>query len=114
LNSLHKIVVRKAKKAKMDFKKEKKRKTHPVEQLKHLDSARPIDACVGDADAMFELGRTGWGHVLATLIDVRLDHHTSDVPLSRGELLTDVGDDEGLVAVVLGRVTVYVNARVNK
>jgi len=106
LNSLHIIIVRKTNKGKE--RGGEKRKTHPVKQLEHLDCARPIDARVGDADAVFECGRAGGGHVLAALVDVRLDHHTSDVPLPRGELLADVGNDKGLVTVVLGRIAVYV------
>ena len=37
---------------------------------------------------------------------MRLDHDTGDVGLACDELLADVGEDLGLVAVVFGRVAV--------
>jgi hypothetical protein len=87
---------------------EKTKGTYLVQLVEHFNCARPIDAGVGDADAVFECGRASWGHVLAALVDVRLDHHAGDIPLSRCELLADVGNDEGLVAVVFGRIAIYV------
>ena len=79
-----------------------------VQLVEHCNCARPIDASVRDADAVFECGRASRGHVLAALVDVRLDHHAGNILLSRRELLADVGDDEGLVAVVFGRIAIYV------
>jgi hypothetical protein len=60
---------------------------------------------------MLQSCRTLGGHILASSIQVRLDHDTSD---SRGvgsaglKLLADVGDHFGLIAVVLLRIAICI------
>ena len=79
-----------------------------VELIEHLHGRVPVDAGVGDGDAMLEgdgaLGRD----VLPAGVDVRLDHDPGDVPVAGLELRADVGEHLGLVHVVLLRVAVYV------
>jgi len=68
-----------------------------------LDGGVPVDAGVSDTDTVLE----GGGHCLARVqlliafIDVALNHDTNDRPVACGDLLTDVGTYDGLVAVLL-------------
>ena len=52
------------------------------------------------------MGGTLRGHLLVTLVDVGLDHDTDDGSLTLAKLVGDLLGDEGLVEVVLLRVTV--------
>lgn len=81
--------------------------TYPVQLVEHLYGGRPVDTCVGDRDAVLERSRALGRDVLASGIDVRLDHDARDSPVACDELLADVVDDPGLVVVVLLRVAVW-------
>ena len=56
---------------------------------------------------MLEARGAFWGDVLSASIDVGLDHDTSDGSVASFELSTNVGNNDGLVVVVLGRVGIY-------
>ena len=73
--------------------------------FEHVDRGGPVDAGVGDADALLERGETtlGWD-LLVALIDVGLDHDADDGLLALTELVADSLSDLGLVPVVLARV----------
>ena len=79
-----------------------------VEAREHLDGRLPVHARVRDGHAMLERGGALGRHVLATCVDVRLDHHARDVAVAARELPADVRDDLGLVIVILLRVAVCV------
>ena len=73
--------------------------------LKRGDSCVPVDASVGDGDALLKAARTLRRHFLVALVDVGLDHDADDGSLALAELLGDGGGYLGLVAVVLVGVT---------
>lgn len=77
-----------------------------VEFVHHLDRRRPVDARVGDADAMLQVLRALGRDVLSPVVDVRLNHDASDVPLARRELLANRVNHQRLVIVVFLRVAV--------
>ena len=69
--------------------------------LEHGHGCLPVDAGVGDADASSEAAGTFDRHLLATLVEVRLDHDADDASLARPDLLGDGLGHERLIAVVL-------------
>lgn len=71
------------------------------EVLEHGDGGVPVDAGVGDADALLESGGALGGDLLVTSVDVGLEHDTDDGGLAGAQLLGDGGGDLGLVVVVL-------------
>ena len=73
--------------------------------LKRGDSCVPVDASVGDGDALLKAARTLRRHFLVALVDVGLDHDADNASLAVADLFGDVGGDLGLVAVVLVGVT---------
>jgi hypothetical protein len=76
--------------------------------LKHSDGALPVNASIGDGDALFEAaGALGWD-LLVALVDVGLDHDADDAGFAVADLICDVLGYEGLVAVVLRGVTCVV------
>jgi hypothetical protein len=81
-------------------------KTYSIQSIQHADRRLPVDACVGNRDAVFKRGRTLGGYILSAFVDVGLDHHTSDVLVSGPQLRTNVVEDFRLIVVVLLRVAV--------
>ena len=81
-------------------------KTYGVQSIQHADRCLPVDASVGNRNAVFKTGRTLRGYILPAFIDVGLDHHTSDVLVSGTQLRTDVVEDLWLIVVVLLRVAI--------
>lgn len=81
-------------------------KTYSIQSIQHADRRLPVDACVGNRDAVFKRGRTLGGYILSAFVDVGLDHHTSDVLVSGPQLRTNVVENFRLVVVVLLRVAV--------
>lgn len=71
------------------------------EVLEHGNGGVPVDAGVGDGDALLERGGALGGDLLVALVDVGLDHDADDGLFAFPELLADDGGDLGLVAVVL-------------
>lgn len=74
--------------------------------VQHVNRHLPVDAGIGDTDALEESGGTLGGHLLATLVDIRLDHDTDDSGLALAQLVGDLLRDDRLVEVVLLRVAV--------
>ena len=72
--------------------------------LKQLHGALPVDARVGDAHSVLQIG--GVFEILPTRMDIALDHDTDDVLVARLELLDHARCDFGLVLVVLLAVAV--------
>lgn len=72
------------------------------ELLEHVDSRIPIDARVGDGDALLECGETSccWS-LLVAFVDVRFDHDADDAVFAFAELIANGLCDLGLVSVVL-------------
>jgi hypothetical protein len=68
--------------------------------LKNSDGAFPVDAGVGNGNALQTTGPLG-GHLLVALVDVGLDHDTDNARLSVADLVRDVLGNNRLVAVVL-------------
>ncbi len=64
----------------------------------------PVDAGVGDANALLEPRRAFRRYFLVALVDVGLDHDTDDGRLAFAELIGNHLCDLGLVSVVLVRV----------
>jgi len=81
-------------------------KTYSVQSIQHADRGFPVDACVGNRNAVFKTGRTLLGYILPAFVDVGLDHHTSDVLVSGTQLRTNVVKDFWLIIVVLLRVAI--------
>lgn len=77
------------------------RKAHLVEVVKHLDRDLPVHTSVGDRHTVLETLWALGGNILPAPVDIRLDHHTGDVPVAGNELLADVVEDLGLIVVVL-------------
>lgn len=85
-----------------------------IELVEHFDRRLPVNAGVCDADTVLEVRRPSGWDVLSPSVDVRLNHHASDMfSLGIGgrgcKLLGDGVDDKRLVVVVLQRVAVYKN-----
>lgn len=76
------------------------------EIVQHLDGHLPVNASIGDTDALEESGRSLGGHLLVTLVDIRLNHDTDDGGLALAQLIGDLLGDDRLVKVVLPGVTV--------
>lgn len=55
---------------------------------------------------MLQAARALGRHILATVVDMRLNHHTSDGTVAGEELLANAVDDLGLVCVVLVGVAI--------
>ena len=60
----------------------------------------PIDAGVGDADAVFEVGQVG-GDGLAAFVQVAFDHQADDLLRAAGALIDGAVGDILLVLVLL-------------
>lgn len=71
------------------------------EALEDVDGGVPVNAGVGDGDALLEGGGALGGHLLVALVDVGLDHDANDGLFALAELVANDGGDLGLVAVVL-------------
>lgn len=69
--------------------------------LKNSDGAFPVDAGVGNGDALLQTTGPLGGHLLVPLVDVGLDHDTDDARLPVTDLVRDVLGNNRLVAVVL-------------
>jgi hypothetical protein len=69
--------------------------------LKDADGAVPVDASIGNGDALLEAAGALWWHLLVTLVDVGFDHDADDASFAVADLVCDILCDEGLVAVVL-------------
>ena len=64
------------------------------------NGALPVDAGIGNRNALLERGWSlGW-HLLVALVDVGLDHDADDGLFACAQLLADDLGDAGLVAVV--------------
>lgn len=75
------------------------------EVLEYINCALPVDAGIGDGDALLEAAGTLGRDLLVALVDVGLDHDADDAGLAVADLVCDVLCDLGLVAVVLVGVT---------
>ena len=73
--------------------------------LKSVDGALPINASIGDGDTLLQTARSLRGDLLVALVDVGFDHDTNNAGLTVADLVGNVLGYEGLVAVVLVRVT---------
>lgn len=77
------------------------------ELFENVDRGVPIDAGVGDADALLERSQTTFGgDLLVALVDVGFDHDGNDGVFARSELIPDSLGNQGLVLVVLLGVAV--------
>lgn len=75
------------------------------ELLEDFDGRIPVDAGIGDGDALLESGEaTRCWSLLVAFVDVRLDHDTDDAVFTLAELVANGLCDLGLVPVVLERV----------
>jgi hypothetical protein len=72
--------------------------------LENRDGVVPVDAGIGDADALPQSSGAFGRHLLVALVDVGLDHHTDDGSLALAKLVGDDLGNLGLVAMVLIRV----------
>jgi hypothetical protein len=72
--------------------------------LEHAHGGVPVNARIGDRDALLEAAGALRGDLLVALVDVGLDHDTNDAGLAVADLVCDVLGDLGLVAVVLARI----------
>lgn len=57
--------------------------SHRIQIVQHSDCRVPVDAAVGDTDAILEAGRTVCRYVLLSLVDVGLDHNTCNGMIAR-------------------------------
>lgn len=73
--------------------------------LKSVDGALPINASIGDGDTLLQAARALRRDLLVAFVDVGLNHDTNDAGLAVADLVSNVLGYEGLVAVVLVRVT---------
>lgn len=71
------------------------------EVLKGGDGGVPVDAGIGDGDALLKAAGALRRDLLVALVDVGLDHDTDDAGLAVADLVGHIGGDLGLVAVVL-------------
>jgi hypothetical protein len=73
--------------------------------LESVDSTLPVNASIRNGDTLLQAaGALRWD-LLVALVDVGLDHDTDDASLAVADLVGNVLGYEGLVAVVLVRVT---------
>ncbi len=70
-----------------------------------VDGGLPVDASIGDGDALLQTARALRWDLLVALIDVGLNHDTDYASLAVADLVGNVLGYEGLVAVVLVGVT---------
>ena len=77
-----------------------------IECVEGVNGGVPVDASIGDGDTVLEAGWALGGNVLATRVDVGLDHDTGNRGLASSKLSADIGADLGLVVVVLLGVAV--------
>ena len=77
-----------------------------VELVEHVHCRCPVYTGIGDADSVLQALWTFLGDILATAVDVGLDHDTGYVLVTGRKLGADGGDNLGLVVVVLLRVAV--------
>ena len=56
---------------------------------------------------MLEATRSLSRHILTASIDMRLDHHPSDVPIASSQLGTYVIEYFGLIVVILLRIAIF-------
>ena len=85
-----------------------------IELVEHFYCRLPVDTGVRNADTVLEVSRARGWYVLSPSVDMRLDHHASDMfSLGIGgrgcKLLGDGVDDKRLVVVILQGVAVYEN-----
>ena len=69
--------------------------------LEDLNRGFPIDASIGDTNALFESRRPLCWYLLVSFIDVRFDHHTDYGLLAFAKLIAYHLRNFGLVTVVL-------------
>lgn len=69
--------------------------------LEHGDGGLPVDAGIGDGDALLEAAGALGRHLLVALVNVGLDHDADNARLALANLLGDRLGHQGLVAVVL-------------
>jgi hypothetical protein len=72
--------------------------------LEDRDCVLPVDACIRDANAALETGRTLSRDLLVALVDVGLDHDADNGSLALAQLVGNGLGNLGLVVVVLLRV----------
>lgn len=75
--------------------------------LENSDGALPVDARIGDRDALLEPAGALGGDLLVALVDVGLDHDGDDAGFAIADLVGDDLCDLGLVAVVFVGVACY-------
>lgn len=78
--------------------------------LEDCDGAVPINAGIGDTDALRKCCRALGRDLLVTLADIGLDHDTDDGIFALSELITNYLGHLWLVPVVLVRVACFVSA----
>ena len=71
------------------------------EVLEHVDCGFPVNARIGDGDALLKAAGTLRWDLLVALVDVGLDHDTDNASLAVANLVRDFLCDLGLIAVVL-------------
>lgn len=69
--------------------------------LQCRDGGVPVDASVGDGDALLQARRALGGDLLVALVDVRLNHNADDRLLASAKLVANDLCDAWLVTVVL-------------
>lgn len=81
--------------------------TYFIQSIQHFYRPCPVDARIRDTDSMFEpRGSLAW-HILPTLVDVRLDHNTGDIPFTCGELRAHITQDRRLIIMVFLRISIW-------
>lgn len=83
------------------------------EVLKGLNGSLPADAGISDRDTLLKTSGTLSGHLLVSLVDVGLDHHTGNGVFAGADLCGDVGGDLWLVLVVFVGVTYDMLVRIS-
>lgn len=73
--------------------------------LKHRHRGFPVDAGVGDADALLQAAGAFRRHFLVAFVDIGFDHDTDNAIFAIPDLLGNGLSDLGLVAVILVRVS---------
>lgn len=68
--------------------------------LEHANRCVPVNARIGDGDALLEAAGALWWDLLVALVDVGLNHDTDDAGLAVADLVSDLLGDLGLVAVI--------------
>lgn len=77
-----------------------------VQPVQHANSTLPVHTCVGDRDTMLQARGPLSRNILASRVDMRLNHDTSDVLITNSELGADNIDHFRLIVVVLLRIPV--------